>query len=1208
MSIKRKIASLLLALSLAVSSAVTSAAYDTENVSGGSQSEVSEDEAELYGLLPVDERELSDHKPVGGDETVEIALSDAEAAEIDEIIENDYEEYYLSEEYQNEEPQENAALYNFSTDYYYNQMSSAEKTFYNKLKTACNDFLQSSISLSSEYISSVSYSGLTKTQAVHVYYLFYYSNPQYYFLVNGYAANSTSLYILTLDKFMSASTRASYQSSINSLTNQWMSEINAVSEPLDKERIIYENIAKHVDYVKVSGYDQNICGSLVDRKAVCAGYAAAVAYFCNAAGIDCVEIKSDGHRWNAVNLYGNWYILDVTWMDDGSTVSYDWCNISDKRSALQDSSDAHTYTQSVYLDVTPPKCNYPYVISDTYDYTKGLVISNGIVTGYTGTNTFARIPYGVTAIAKDAFEYNRSLYTVEIPESVTSIGESAFYCCYNLGALQLPSGLTAIDRYTFGWTDIRDIFIPDSVRSIGYAAFNGANCLTDIYYSGSSSAWSSIQKGSGNSPLDSCTIHYNSSYPGASYGFTVSAIADLTYTGYAVTPALTVKSGTKTLTQGTHYTAAYSNNTNAGTASVTVTGKGSYTGTKTATFRILPKNISYVTAAAIADQTYTGYAITPAVTLSDGTRTLTKGTDYTASYSNNTNVGTATVTIKGSGNYTGTRNITFRIAGKSASGFTVTAIADQTYTGSAITPPVTVKDGTKTLAKGTDYTVSYSNNINAGTAAVTITGINNSTGTKTATFRILPKNISGVSVTAIADQDYTGSSVTPALTVKDGTKTLTKGTDLIVSYSNNINVGTASAVITGKGNYTGTRTLSFRIVKSYPAVKAVGGDRQITLTWDKVSGASKYGVYRYEGGKFTRIDLDVTGTSYIVTGLSEDTEYTFFVQAYKNNKWCAGTDASYATARTNEGITYTTVTAKGGDKQISLTWTKVNGAVKYGVYRYAGGKYTKVNTEVTGTGYTVTGLAEDTEYTFFVQVYKNNKWYSGSGASYATARTNEGAVYTTVTAKGGDKQISLTWTKVNGASKYGIYRYADGKYTKVNLEVTGTSYTVTGLAEDTEYTFFVQVYKNNKWYAGIGASYATARTNEGIGYTTVTAKGGDKQISLTWTKVNGAAKYGVYRYADGKYTKVSTEVTGTSYTVTGLAEDTEYTFFVQAYKNNKWCAGADASYATARTNEGIGYTTVTAKGGDKQISLTGERSDKVRRLQILGRQVHKGGS
>ena len=82
-----------------------------------------------------------------------------------------------------------------------------------------------------------------------------------------------------------------------------------------------------------------------------------------------------------------------------------------------------------------------------------------------------------------------------------------------------------------------------------------------------------------------------------------------------------------------------------------------------------------------------------------------------------------------------------------------------------------------------------------------------------AMFTIVTKNISAVTVSPIADQPYTGSAITPELTVTDGLKVLREGTDYTVTYANNVNEGTATATITGIGNYSGTATTKFQISK-----------------------------------------------------------------------------------------------------------------------------------------------------------------------------------------------------------------------------------------------------------------------------------------------------------------------------------------------------------------------------------------------------------
>ncbi|MCI8423900.1 MAG: hypothetical protein HFF50_10320 [Lawsonibacter sp.] len=143
------------------------------------------------------------------------------------------------------------------------------------------------------------------------------------------------------------------------------------------------------------------------------------------------------------------------------------------------------------------------------------------------------------------------------------------------------------------------------------------------------------------------------------------------------------------------------------------------------------------------------------------------------------------------------------------------------YTGQAQTPEVTVTLNGTALTEDTDYTVAYTDNVNAGTATVTVTATEsgNYSGTKTAVFTISPKDISSADIEAIPSQTYTGSPITPAVTVKDGEKVLTSGTDYTVTYADNKDVGTAAVTVTGTGNYTGTKTGSFTITQKTPAAQ-----------------------------------------------------------------------------------------------------------------------------------------------------------------------------------------------------------------------------------------------------------------------------------------------------------------------------------------------------------------------------------------------------
>ncbi|GAB6395159.1 MAG: Ig-like domain-containing protein [Bacteroidales bacterium] len=288
----------------------------------------------------------------------------------------------------------------------------------------------------------------------------------------------------------------------------------------------------------------------------------------------------------------------------------------------------------------------------------------------------------------------------------------------------------------------------------------------------------------------------------------IPAIADREYTGAAIEPAVTVTG----LVRGIDYTSGYAGNVNAGTATVTITGMGNYTGTVNKTFTINPKPIAADWIAHLPAQVYTGDSIKPAIAVGDGGRTLSLHTDYTVAWSNNVNAGTATVTVTGVGNYTGMAGASFAIGGKLLSGATISVQEEGYYTGLPSEPAVTVVEGSRTLIAGTDYAAEYSNNVNAGTATVTVTGRGNYTGTASRAFTVHPKPVAGNWLDSIPAQTYTGSRIEPAVTVRDGARTLAAGTDYTVNYSNNVNAGTATVTLTGMGNYTGTATGTFRIV------------------------------------------------------------------------------------------------------------------------------------------------------------------------------------------------------------------------------------------------------------------------------------------------------------------------------------------------------------------------------------------------------------
>ena len=227
----------------------------------------------------------------------------------------------------------------------------------------------------------------------------------------------------------------------------------------------------------------------------------------------------------------------------------------------------------------------------------------------------------------------------------------------------------------------------------------------------------------------------------------IQDIPSVTYTGSAKKPNVTVKDGDYTLVEGKDYTVTYSNNTNAGTATATVTGKGNYTGSVSKNFTINK---------ASRDVTFNPYHFTRTFGDPDFTIVPTTSGGGILSYSSNdisiatvnsstgkvhiVGVGKVRITarLSGSSNYRAASDwYEVTVVAKEVAATMIGEIAEQTYTGSPLTPAVVVTDGDATLTEETDYTVEYTNNTETGEATVTITGKGNYTGTASTTFTIV---------------------------------------------------------------------------------------------------------------------------------------------------------------------------------------------------------------------------------------------------------------------------------------------------------------------------------------------------------------------------------------------------------------------------------------------------------------------------------------
>ncbi len=173
------------------------------------------------------------------------------------------------------------------------------------------------------------------------------------------------------------------------------------------------------------------------------------------------------------------------------------------------------------------------------------------------------------------------------------------------------------------------------------------------------------------------------------------------------------------------------------------------------------------------------------------------------------------------------------------------------YDGKTKTPSVTVKVNGKTLKKDTDYTVSYSNNTKVGTATVKITGKGNYTGSVSKTYSI-KNDFKKATISGISNKSYTGKNITQSITVKYNGKTLKKGTDYTVSYSNNKNIGTATVKIAGKGSYTGTITKTFKINPAKQEIqKLTAKGKAFFVDWAQKGSATGYEIQYATNLKFT---------------------------------------------------------------------------------------------------------------------------------------------------------------------------------------------------------------------------------------------------------------------------------------------------------------------------------------------------------------------
>lgn len=161
-----------------------------------------------------------------------------------------------------------------------------------------------------------------------------------------------------------------------------------------------------------------------------------------------------------------------------------------------------------------------------------------------------------------------------------------------------------------------------------------------------------------------------------------------------------------------------------------------------------------------------------------------------------------------------------------------------------------------------------------------------------------------------------------------------------------------------------------------------------------------------------------------------------------------------------------------------------------------------------------------------------------------------------ITAVSGNGKVILTWDEVDGATGY-IIKNGDDTVQYTEISTTANTYTITGLTNGTEYTFKIYTYINSKWYE----SYTIVQTP--LPYPqNVKAVVGTGKVTLTWDEVADSDGY-IVKSADGEIQYTPKTITTTSYTITGLANGTEYSFKVYSYSADEDVGEATTWYSSA---------------------------------------------
>ncbi len=615
---------------------------------------------------------------------------------------------------------------------------------------------------------------------------------------------------------------------------------------------------------------------------------------------------------------------------------------------------------------------------------------------------------GVTSIGDRAFDGCTKLTRVVIPDSVTSIGYSSFRGCYSLPSVAIPDSVTSIGDSTFAYCKaLTGITLSGSVTSIGSCAFQSCDSLTSV----------TMQNG-------------------------VTDIGDNAFTYCKNLTSVTIPNSVKTIGTSAFYNCA-------GLTRVTIPGsvtrieQDTFKGCSGLTSVTISDGVTSIESGAFRDCTsLTSVTIPGSVTSIEG---------YAFAYcSALTSLiihdGTTSIGISAFMNCTSLGSVTIPRSVTDIGGYafgSCRSLADVYYGGTETDwTKITIGNGNGNLTSATLHcapdapVVKLGNSASSGKPMLTWNAVYGATS-----YRIYRSTSKGSGYSLLGTTTATSYTNTGA---KAGTTYYYR-----VKACNDAGLSPYSNVVSGQ----------VKSVTPKPAAPVVkighsAASGKPMLTWNAVSGATSYKVYRAtsQNGTYSLLGT-VTATSYTNTGAKAGTTYWYKVKAVNS----AGESAYSNVVSGKTTVTTLTMGHSASSGKPQLTWKAVSGAASYRVYRATtkNGAYTVINTTKALT-YTNAGAALGTTYYYKVEAL------NAAGKSMGFSAVVEGKVapvlavgYSSVSGK-----PQLTWKAVPGATEYQVYRSTqqNSGYKKINT-TTSTSYVNTGAKAGTTYYYKIVAVK-----------------------------------------------------------------------------------------------------------------------------------------------------